>query len=151
VVFAGDWEAQYDRLLDELDLHGYVKYLGYLTRQECLLLWQKSQVLLLILGKERDNLMRIPSKFYDYLGAKRSMLALVHPNGRAAQVVREQQLGFVADAEDMTAVSHALEQIWQAHQGGNLGPRPSSEFMAQATRASSEKAIADVMDRLVGM
>lgn len=149
VVFAGDWDAPYDQTLNDLGLQGYVKYLGYLTRQECINLWQTSHVLLLILGKERDNLMRIPSKFWDYLGARRSILALVHPDGRVAQVVREQRLGFVADPEDDASITATLREMWQAHQRGTLKPQPSAKFLARATRASSEKMVIDVMNELV--
>jgi glycosyltransferase involved in cell wall biosynthesis len=148
-LFAGDWETRYDDLIRELQLEPYVQHLGYLSRQDCLALWQESQALLLLLGKEEDNLARIPSKFWDYLGARRSMLALVHPEGRAARVVREERLGFVADAEDTQAIAGALEEVWQAYRAGRLRPAPTAAFLAQATRAHSEKMVAATMDELV--
>lgn len=149
VIFAGDWDDRYDRLIDDLGLQDYVEYVGYVTRQKCLDLWQESQVLLLILGKEQDNFMRIPSKFWDYLGAGRSILALVHPEGKLARIVREQQLGFVAGTENDVAIAAALEQVWQAYRSNALRPQPSAEFLAQATRESSERAVVDVLNQLV--
>lgn len=148
-VFAGDWDARYDQVVDELDLLDCVEYRGRLTRPECIRLWLESSVLLLILGSEEDNLLRIPSKFWDYLGAGRVILALVHPEGRTAQVLREQHLGFAADTDDEVEIAATLKKIWQAYQRGVLKPQPTAEFVSKATRASSEKAVVDVLNQVV--
>jgi hypothetical protein len=149
VVFAGDWDTRYDQTIQDLGLQEIVEYRGRLTRPECIDLWWRSQVLLLILGKEEDNLLRVPSKFWDYLGAGRSMLALVHPEGRVANLVYEQQLGFVADPENEDDIVSILERIWQAHQQGTLKPKPSPLFLSQATRANSEKMVIDVFNQII--
>jgi hypothetical protein len=149
VVFAGDWDAHYDRLLVDWGLDDCVEYAGHLTHQECLNLYQKSHVLLVILGREQDNRMRIPSKFWDYLAARRSTLALVHPDSMLARIVQEQDMGFAADGADETAIAAALDEIWQAHRRGSLEPRPSAEFLDQTKRTRSEKAVLDALNRLV--
>ena len=149
VVFAGDWDAHYDQLLVDRGLGDCVEYAGRLTHQECLNLYQNSHVLLVILGREQDNRMRIPSKFWDYLAARRSMLALVHPDSLLARTVKEQNMGFVADGTDEAAIAAALDAIWQAHSKGSLEPRPLAEFLVQTKRTHSERAVLDALNRLV--
>lgn len=149
IVFAGDWDAQYDRVLVDWGLDDCVVYAGYLTRQECLNLYQESHLLLIVLGMEQDNRMRIPSKFWDYLAARRSMLALVQTDSLLARLVKEEEMGFVADGSDKAAIAATLDEIWQAYCRGSLAPRPSAEFLAQTTRTRSEKVILDTLNRLV--
>lgn len=149
VIFAGDWDDQFDQLIEELDLQDIVSYRGRITRQQCIELWHKSHVLLLILGKEADNILRIPSKFWDYLGAKRPILSLVAPNGRLANLVVEQNLGVVADPEDEEAIATAINQLFVAFQEKRLKAQPTPEFLSLANRACSEKTIIDVFNQIV--
>lgn len=148
VVFAGGWAEEYDRLVSNLGLESAVEYLGWLSRPECIELWQNSQILLLILSNEEDNRLRILSKFWDYLGAQRLMLALVATDGRLANLIRKERLGVVADPEDEEAIALALQELFNSHKQGDLGISPSSEFLAQANRADSERMVVEVMNRL---
>ncbi len=146
-VFAGDWGEGYQQLVSDLGLGDSVEYMGYLTRSQCMRLWEKSHVLLLILGPEPDNVERIPSKFWDYLATGRPILALVHPSGKVARIVREQRLGFVADTGDPVSVSIALEAIWRAHAEGKLTPQPTDQFLASVDRTSIDKLIVDILEK----
>ncbi len=148
VLFAGDWDAQYDMKVSQNRLEQIVEYHGRVSRKACIQLWQESDALLLILGKEEDNLLRIPSKFWDYLGARRFMLALVDPNGRVAQLVREEQLGDIANTDQPAEIAAMLRRMWQAYQQGQLQPRPNTEFLKQAERAYSEWMTVSVFEQL---
>lgn len=148
VLFAGDWDAQYETMVTQHGLESMVEYRGRVSRKTCIQLWQESDALLLILGKEEDNLLRIPSKFWDYLGARRYMLALVDLNGRVAQLVREEQLGDIADTDQPTEIAAMLQRVWQAYQQGQLQMYPSPEFLKQAERAYSEWMTVSVFEQL---
>jgi hypothetical protein len=145
-IFAGDWDPQYDEFIAENNLGSYITSKGRITRQACLDLWEKSHILLLILGNEEDNFLRIPSKFWDYLGARRAMFNLVDPQGRVSEVTAAQKLGVVADCMNPVSIAEGLHQLWQNHQVGQLAPQPDEQFFNQATRRASEKMTVDVLE-----
>lgn len=148
--FAGGWSPAYDALVADLGLDSVVEHLGWLSRGACLQLWGQSHALLLILGKEADNPRRIPSKFWDYLGARRPILALVHPEGRLADLIAEHDLGRVADPYDVDAIAGALEATFDDHRNGRPALDPDPHFLAAASRAESERAVARVLDGVTG-
>lgn len=145
VIFAGDWSEAYDDEITQLDIAQNVRYLGYLSRQECLTLWNESHVQLLILGNEEDNINRIPSKFYDYVGSKRPIFALVHPKGKVAQIVKDEQLGFVADSEHVSAITEQIALMHGQFKQGELGISQASKFREEITSDNSERVIAEIL------
>lgn len=145
VNFAGDWSAEYDALIKSYNLEQNVQHLGYLSRPECLDLWDASHIQLLILGKEEDNIDRIPSKFYDYIGTKRPIFALVHPDGKVAQLIQKENLGFVADTESVEAISEQLELLYRQFEQEKLGVDEESDFREKIISDNSEKIIADTL------
>jgi hypothetical protein len=149
IIFAGDWDPQYDEVVKNLNLQEVVSYQGRLTRSECIQLWQNSQILLLILGKESDNLLRIPSKFWDYVGARRPILSLVDVEGRLANLIIEQNLGVVADPEDEKDISNALGLLFERYKQGKLSVQTTTEFLSKSSRAASEKMVIDIFDQIL--
>jgi hypothetical protein len=146
VVFAGDWDQRYDDYINQNNLHPYVTSKGRITREACLQLWEESHILLLILGNEEENILRIPSKFWDYLGAERVMFNLVDPKGRVAEVTKAQRLGTVAEGMNPNAITTGLHELWQDHKSSQLLPKPDEKFFTQVTRQTSEKMTVDVLE-----
>lgn len=148
VTFAGDWDEAYTELVESLNLSHMVRYLGFISRHACLELWSKSHVLLVILGENFDSIHRFPAKFWEYVGARRYILALVPVNGRLAELVRQQKLGMVAPPHDEAKIAEALMQLLAQLEQGQLQPQPTEKFLTEeASRAFGEKRLAEILEQ----
>lgn len=148
ITFAGDWNASYNRLVEELNLSDQISYLGLISRKDCVKLWVESHVLLMILGENFDSPDRFPAKFWDYVGAHRYILALVPPNGKLARLVQEQQLGIVSPPSDISSIADTLVNIFEAFRKAPLTIAPTSQFLAAANRMHGERMLAKTLSQV---
>lgn len=149
-AFAGDWSPEYDRLIQQLGLGEHVRHLGRITRSECIRLWQRSHVLLLILGAGGDDVDRIPSKFWDYVAAGAVILALVAPRGRLAELIRSEGLGKAVSPDDESAIEQAIAELARDHFKGELRVAVGSDFLASASKERSERALSNFLFDFAG-
>lgn len=148
LTFAGDWDEAYSQLVQALGLTNSVHYLGFISRRACLELWSQSHVLLVILGENFDSIHRFPAKFWEYVGARRYILALVPPAGRLAELVQQEHLGLVAPPHDEERIAEALLVLLKNLKQGQLIPRPAEAFLYEkANRAYGEQVLAEVLEQ----
>jgi glycosyltransferase involved in cell wall biosynthesis len=119
--FVGDFRsvdkewAQARGLADRIDL------IPYAPRQQALELQRDSDVLLLLIpdagGRGKGVL---SGKVFEYLAAERPILALVPPDGAAAELIRETGAGVVAPPDDVDAIEAALRELHERFANGGL-------------------------------
>lgn len=125
VLFAGPPNKQTADLVRELGLQNVVRIFGYISHQESLKLMVDSDVLLLIIAAEESydekiGSLMIPGKTFEYLGAKRPILALV-PSGATADLIRATKTGIVTPPNDINSIKQAIFKMFQEWERGNLG------------------------------
>jgi len=125
VLFAGPPNKQTADLVRELGLQNVVRLLGYISHQESLKLMVDSDVLLLIIAAEESydekmGSLMIPGKTFEYLGAKRPILALV-PSGTTADLIRATKTGIITPPNDIDSIKQAVFKMFQEWKRGNLG------------------------------
>jgi glycosyltransferase involved in cell wall biosynthesis len=145
MTFAGSWGKKYDELVTSLGLDDFVEYVGFVSRARCLDLCGDSHILLL-LGAPEGLDRNFPSKFWDYLGARRVILGLVAPESRVAQCIIREDLGVVAHPTDVGAIRRSIAVLYDRFSEGDLGVAPSGEFLKSASRAECERRFASVLD-----
>ena len=93
----------------------------------------------------------ISGKVYEYLAARRPILAAVPPNGVAAALVGSAGAGEVADPDDPGAQSRALEALVDRRRNGGL---PDVELPAglasSMSRRERARELADVLRAAAG-
>jgi glycosyltransferase involved in cell wall biosynthesis len=82
----------------------------------------------------------VPSgKLFEYLAARRPILAAVPPDGTAAQLIREANAGIVVAPDDVDGIQHALEELVDQWRAGELAdvslPPAVTERISRRTRA----------------
>ncbi|HKP10675.1 MAG TPA: glycosyltransferase, partial [Blastocatellia bacterium] len=110
---------------------GFVPHAGALAEQV------NSSLLLLILHQAQTNAGHIPGKLYEYLGARRPVLALVPDGFEAARLIRESCAGVVVGSQDVAGIERALVDSYKAYRAGrheslNNGDLSRFERRAQA-------------------
>lgn len=141
-LFYGDWHPRYDKMAEDLGVADAVVPHEFVPHSELVSVLKGSDVLLYIGGEDPRNEQNLPTKLYDYIGARRPILALVDPSFRAADVIREYDLGIVVNPDDDEAVATALGEL-----------RTSSQFDADIpeshfTRERSTGAYVETLEAL---
>jgi glycosyltransferase involved in cell wall biosynthesis len=151
VRFLGDFRPADREFVHELGLGDRVELIPHVPRRESLRLQRDSDVLLLLIpeagGRGRGVL---SGKVFEYIAAERPILAVVPPDGAAAQLVRDTDVGLVAPPEDVDAIRDALVELHARWLDGRLdGPPLSQEWHDRLSRGARVEELADLLKGLV--
>jgi glycosyltransferase involved in cell wall biosynthesis len=147
VRFAGDFRAADREYGESLRLGDRIELLGDVSRRRSLELQRDSEAVLLLIpesgGRGRGVL---TGKIYEYLAAERPILAVVPPDGAAAQLVRDTGAGTVVAADDVEAIRAALLDLHRRWREGSLDGSPLSEgWRRRLARGARVEELADVL------
>jgi glycosyltransferase involved in cell wall biosynthesis len=150
VRFVGDFRPSDREFLERLGLAGRVELIPYVPRRRSLALQRDSDALVLLIpdagGRGRGVL---SGKVFEYLAAERPILALVPPDGAAAELLRETGAGTVVAPDDVAGIRDALVELHARWRAGELDGTPlSPAWREQLSRAQRVEELADVLHRL---
>jgi glycosyltransferase involved in cell wall biosynthesis len=137
--FVGDFRRSDLDWVRANGLEQRLELIPYSPRQRSLELQRESDALLLLLPDVGERGQDVPSgKLFEYLAARRPILAAVPPAGTAAQLIREAGAGIVVAPEDVDGIQHALEELvhqWRAGQLADISLPPAlAERISRRTR-----------------
>ncbi len=92
----------------ELELEKFVNYTQYIPNHAVASFQMKSQVLLLLVNNVPSAKNIVTGKVYEYLRAKRPILAIAPVDGDLAEIIDETQSGLVINFEDYQSLKDAL-------------------------------------------
>ena len=122
----------------------------YAPRRKSLELQRDSEVLLLLIpdagGRGKGVL---SGKVFEYLAAERPILALVPPDGAAADLIRNANAGVVVAPDDVDGIAAALRELHTRWRAGGLEEAPlAPEWKARVSRRARVQELADLLERL---
>ena len=127
-----------------------VELIPYAPHRRALELQRDSEALLLLIpeagGRGRGVL---SGKVFEYLAAERPILALVPPDGAAAELLRETGAGVVVAPEDVDGIARelaALRDRWRA--GALEAPSLSREWRTKVSRRTRVEELAELLQGL---
>jgi glycosyltransferase involved in cell wall biosynthesis len=135
-----DLEAEiHSRALDRyVDLEGQVPY------EEALRAMKQADILLLLDTPGRR--LGVPAKLYEYLGARRPILALAEGDGDVAWVLRQSHTPHrITGTDDVTRIKKAVIDLVRESRGQPV-PKPNGELQP-FTRERMAQQLADVLNR----
>jgi glycosyltransferase involved in cell wall biosynthesis len=150
VRFVGDFRPGDREYMENLGLGDRVELIEYVPRRESLRLQRDSDALLLLIpeagGRGRGVL---SGKVFEYLAAERPVLAVVPPDGAAAELVRETGAGLVAGPDDVPGIRDALLELHARWRDGGLNGTPlTPEWRDKLSRASRVEELAELLESL---
>ena len=92
----------------------------------------------------------LSGKVFEYLAAERPILALVPPDGAAADLIRNANAGVVVAPDDVDGIAAALRAFHGQWQAGKLAaPALSDEWRTKVSRRTRVQDFANVLEGLV--
>ncbi len=144
VIFAGP--PQSDPLRQGAP--GDIEFPGPLGHSELARQLNDSHVLLEFLTASADEKFTVPCKLYEYMAARRPILA-VTPEGPLAREVRRLDLGKVAPCDDPAAVARAIVDCHSAYKSGKLRA-PDNPAIEEYSAPNQAREFARVVEEVCG-
>jgi glycosyltransferase involved in cell wall biosynthesis len=148
--FVGDFRPGDREWAERLGLGDRLELIPYVPRRRSLELQRDSEALLLLIpeagGRGRGVL---SGKVFEYLAAGRPVLALVPPDGAAAELVRETGAGVIAPPDDIPAIRGALEGLHARWRAGDLDGTPlDAKTRRRLARETRVEELAELLRNL---
>jgi len=91
----------------------------------------------------------LSGKVFEYLAAERPILAVVPPDGAAAELIRAANAGVVVAPDDIDGMVAALRDLHTRWQSGTLtGTLLSDEWRSKVSRRTRVEDLARLLERL---
>jgi glycosyltransferase involved in cell wall biosynthesis len=145
--FLGDFRAADREWAEQQGFGDRLELIPYAPRRVSLQLQRESDALLLLIPEARGRGKGVLSgKVFEYLAAERPILALVPPDGAAADLIRETGAGVVVAPEDVDGIAAALQELRRRWAAGELAAPPlSEEWRTKLSRQTRVQELADVL------
>lgn len=143
LVVAGRSEFDERRLVDEVRLGGVVRQLGHLPREQSLALQRAAHTLILLTSDARSE---ATGKLYEYLAAKRPIIALADGN-EAARIVSSTATGQVVPPNDVAAIADAIRAALAGDLERAYAPHGLEPYTYPAPAEQMAKAVETAIER----
>lgn len=129
-------------------LEGSLRVHGYLPHHRIVGMLRQSDALWMVVGR-REGPTVSTSKIYEYLGARRPILASVPADSPASSLVSETESGRVFDPEDHLSLARAIAELCQRKAAGLRTYQGDPGAVARYDRREIAKRLARRLDYLV--
>jgi glycosyltransferase involved in cell wall biosynthesis len=148
--FVGGLRAADVPYAEELGLGQRLELLPFQPRDRALALQRDSDALLLLLAESGSAGRKVLSaKVFEYLAAGRPILAVVPPEGEAAELVRVTGAGVVVAPEDVDGIAAALGELERRWRDDELEPLElSPELRQRLSRRERAERLAALLRRI---
>jgi glycosyltransferase involved in cell wall biosynthesis len=140
--------AAHDELLRELaQRHGvdaFIEICPPVPYRDALVEMRAADGLHVLQAGDCNN--QIPAKLYEYLRARRPIVALTDPRGDTAETVRRAGLDSIAPLNSTEAIAALLERFIEGVRSGRA-TSPEPGFVASASRRGRAQELAELLDR----
>lgn len=155
LVFAGRFGSEVKEMFAAPELNGMIDAREYVPHEESIKLLLQSDALVLIVDKSELSSEIVPGKVFEYIGAKRPIIAFA-PEGAAAQIVRKTGSGVVVAQDDVAQARSVIEALLGEHaegksSSGSIGNifTPNEEVIREFERKEATKKLASLFTKIL--
>jgi glycosyltransferase involved in cell wall biosynthesis len=149
VVFIGARESSNEEWARRLAMEDTVVFEDNLPHRECIAREKRSHALLLIKHDDERYRGLVPGKLFEYIGAKRPILAVV-PDGETSEIVRGLRRGETAHIGSPGEIAAALETMYARYREGTLESFYSLDDVPRYSRRAEAEHLSELLVRLAG-
>ncbi len=149
IVFIGPRESANEEWAARFDLGDSVFFEDNIPHRECVAREMRSHVLLLIKHDDERYRGLVPGKLFEYIGAKRPILA-VGPEGEASRIVRDLRRGETPRIDRPDEIAAAIEIMYGRYLEGTLESAYSVEGVPRYSRRAGAERLSGLLGKLIG-
>lgn len=104
-----------EEVLNSINKNGlttYLKLQGYVSHHEAICLQKQSQVLLLLIPNTKNSKGILTGKLFEYLTAKRPILAIGNEDGDLATILQETNAGVIIDFDNKSKLKSVILELY---------------------------------------
>ena len=90
---------------------------------------------------------QVPAKVYEYLRARRPILALTDPDGDTARVLASAGVRHIARIDSKQEIARAIEDF-VGHVRAKTAPKPDDDYVRRASRRNRTGELAALLDQV---
>lgn len=120
VNLIGEIDKEVLNSISENELTEKVNVINYVPHNQIGNYQKTSQILLLVVNNVPSAKGIITGKIFEYLKAKRPILAIAPNNGDLANIINETHAGFIIDYEDRELLKNTILALYTSYKKGNL-------------------------------
>lgn len=146
LLFVGDISGDVQTEITKNKLSEITEIKGYVSHQEAISFQKKSQVLLLLIPNVPKSEGILTGKLFEYLTAKRPILALGPENGDLSMILKNTNAGVVIDHQNEEKISIEILRLYQQYKQGVL--TVNSKNLEQYHRKNLTAQLATIIKNL---
>ncbi len=146
IAFTGKIDHSVVDMLQKYQLQDKVQAFGHVDHPTAINHMRSASVLLLLVNDAQDIKGRIPAKLFEYMAARRPILAIGDPDGDAAHILTETECGVLLGLQDEEGVLRTLAQLYTEWKSGTM--RSATHIPDKYTRRSLAQQYAQLLDTL---
>jgi glycosyltransferase involved in cell wall biosynthesis len=148
ISFIGNISKLTRQHINSLNLNDVVKCTGYLSHEESISHLLCSDILLLVVGSGRGSEAIYTGKLFEYLAARKPILALADP-GVASQLIETTQAGVVISPNNIPEISNQITHFYNLWQNNNLYYLGDSKIISQYTRKKLTGELVQILNKVI--
>lgn len=149
IKLTGNVDINVFESLKQHNLMTHVDHTIYVNHDKAIELMRQSPVLLLLLNNFSNSDGVIPGKLFEYLAAKRPILAIGKIGANAFEILTETGGGEMFDFTDYSAIKKGVEKLYQQFKANNLIAETSS--LEKYSRKNGAKLYTDLLNKVCGV
>lgn len=146
IKLVGKVDASVAESVRSFGLGDALNLVPYMPHHEVVKVQQQSRVLLLVLNNTRTAKGILTGKFFEYMSAKRPVLAIGPVDGDAAEILRQTNAGTIAGYTDDELMYRHAKDFYTQFKAGTL--EVDSSGIEQYSRRELTRQLADVLNGL---
>lgn len=147
--FIGRFGSDVKEMLRLSAVASSVEQVDYVPHQESVRQLLLADMLLLVVDESKDSRTIVPGKVFEYLGARRPILALTDPEGAAAAIVRATNSGTVVANQDVDGIRRAFVECYRNFIYNVSGPPSNAEAVRAYERREVTRRLAELLAYVV--
>jgi glycosyltransferase involved in cell wall biosynthesis len=144
--FIGDISDEVKTEISNNQLNENTNFVGYVNHKKAIEYQKKAQVLLLLIPNIEKSKGILTGKLFEYLTAKRPILAIGPEEGDLSEILEETNAGVVVDFDDEEKLSSEILKLYNQHKEGNL--KVQSKNIEKYHRKQLSKKLAIIIKSL---
>lgn len=136
-------------VLDSIEQYGLMRFVGktdYLPHDEAVKVQQNAQVLLWISNQTKNAKGILTGKFFEYLAARRPILAIGATDGDAAQLINETNSAKISDFNDGETLKKNILSYYEEFRADNLVCK--SKNIEKYSRKELTKSLCELLNEM---